>query len=618
MNIFARLVVYFLNFVNGFGNMERRLKNNFLSGMVLILGLLYPGLASLNAATFTVSLDRNTIALGEMATLSLIFEGSQPKGTPQITDIPGLQIAYVGPSSQFNFINGQTSSTVTYHFTVAASRPGEFTIPAMTAQVDGQSLTSQPLKLTVTQPNAPPAAAINSGSEVAFMKLTLSKNKVYVGEAITAQLELYFRQDVQNYGNFQVTALPADGFTAGKLLEGQHRRGQMGNTVYTVVPALFTLTARKTGPVSVGPVTANVVVVLPSSNQGGDPFFRQFFNPGEQKQVSLATEQLNVESLPLPTGNAPANFNGAIGNYTMTVTAGPTNVAVGDPITVRIQISGRGALDALTLPDQPAWRDFKIYPPTSKVETGDPLGLQDTKTFEQIVTPQSTDIHELPAFSFSFFNPDTKTYRTLTNSPVQLAVHSGDATTAPMIAATKTPNTQPPPPPQLDILPIKEQPGALTQAGPLLLTRPGFLAIQSLPVFAWLAAFVWRKRTDSLANNPRLRRQRRVAQLVREGLNDLHRLAAENNSDEFFATLFRLLQEQLGERLDCPASSITEAVIDERLVLLGAPETTLAGLRELFQLCNQARYAPMRTSGELAAVISQFENAVRELQNVKA
>jgi hypothetical protein len=101
-------------------------------------------------------------------------------------------------------------------------------------------------------------------------------------------------------------------------------------------------------------------------------------------------------------------------------------------------------------------------------------------------------------------------------------------------------------------------------------------------------------------------------------LNDLRRLAAENNSDGFFATLFRLLQEQLGERLDCPSSSITEAVIDERLVLLGTPEPVLAGLRELFQLCNQARYAPMRTSGELAAVIPQFENAICELQNVKA
>ena len=96
-----------------------------------------------------------------------------------------------------------------------------------------------------------------------------------------------------------------------------------------------------------------------------------------------------------------------------------------------------------------------------------------------------------------------------------------------------------------------------------------------------LAAFVWRKRTDNLANNPRLRRQRAVAQLIASGMDDLKKYAAENKPDEFFATLFRLLQEQLGERLDCPASAITENVIDEHPVLRGAPETTLDGLREL-------------------------------------
>jgi hypothetical protein len=595
--------------------MERALKNTFWSGMVL--AALCLGGLRLDAATFTASLDRDTIALGESATLSLTFEGSTPRAIPALPPIPNLQIGNSVSSRNINIVNDQMVSTFSKTFELTPTQTGNYVIPALQAEVDGQILTSQPVTLTVTAPGTPPSTGVNSSSQVAFMKLTLSKDKVHLGEVITAQLELYFRQDVQNYGNFQITALPADGFTTSKLVEGPHRRVQIGNTFYTVVPAAFTLTARKTGPVSVGPVTGSVVVVLPSSNQGGNPFFRQFFNTGEQKQVSLATDTLNVESLPLPTEGAPPNFNGVIGNYTMTVTAGPTNVAVGDPITVRVQISGHGALDALTLPDQPAWRDFKTYPPTSKVATSDQLGLQGTKTFEQIVTPQNTDVHELPAFSFSFFDPDAKTYRTLTQPPVQLAVQSGGTTPAPMIAATKTANSQNPPPPQ-DILPIKEQPGALTQAGPPLLTRPVFLAMQSLPVFAWLAAFMWRKRTDSLANNPRLRRQRRVAQLVREGLNDLHRLAAENNSDEFFATLFRLLQEQLGERLDCSASSITEAVIDERLVLLGAPETTLAGLRELFQLCNQARYAPMRTSGELAAVIPQFENAVRELQQVNA
>jgi hypothetical protein len=137
-------------------------------------------------------------------------------------------------------------------------------------------------------------------------------------------------------------------------------------------------------------------------------------------------------------------------------------------------------------------------------------------------------------------------------------------------------------------------------------------------VLAFLAALVWRKRTNQLANNPRLRRQRAVARLLAHGLADLKNYAAANQSDEFFSLLFRLLQEQLGERLDCPASAITENVVEEHAVLRQAPENLRAGLRELFQLCNQARYAPVRNAGELNSIVAKFETVTRELQNVRA
>jgi len=85
----------------------------------------------------------------------------------------------------------------------------------------------------------------------------------------------------------------------------------------------------------------------------------------------------------------------------------------------------------------------------------------------------------------------------------------------------------------------------------------------------------------------------------------------------FFATLFRLLQEQLGERLDLPATAITEAVIEEHLRPRAVPTTTLAPLQELFQTCNLARYAPIKTSQELAAIIPRLESVLQELQGVK-
>ncbi len=577
---------------------------------------LFGSVLAATAASFTASLDRDTITLGEQATLSLAIEGSQSPHVPT-PGVPGLEITQTGTSQNVSFVNGAMSSTFTITFSVAARQPGEFTIPSLTAEVNGQSFATEPLKLTVLKASAPTAAVVNSGSEVAFLKFNFPNQKIYVGQSVVGRLELYLRNDVQNFGDFQLTGSPTDGFRAGKTaeLQNQRRRAQVGNHIYTVIPLAVPLTAVRTGPLTLGPFTATAVVVLPSRDQGGDPFFRQFFNQGEQKQVSLASEPVSVESLPLPETDKPANFNDAVGDFTMAATAGPTNLTVGDPITVRVQISGRGALDAVTLPSQDAWRDFKTYPPTAKLATSDQFGFQGTKTFEQIVSPLNSDVHELPPLSFSFFNPGDGQYHTLTQPAVPLVVKAAGASPMPTLAASTTPAPENPVP--QDILPIHENLGTLETRTVPLIAQPKFLALQSLPVLAFLSAFIWRKRTDNLANNPRLRRQRAVAQLVRDGTNDLKKYAAENQPDDFFATLFRLLQEQLGERLDCPASAITENVIEEHPVLRGVPEATLAGLRELFQLCNQARYAPVRGSAELNSVVEKFEQTMSNLQEVQ-
>jgi BatD DUF11 like domain len=582
-----------------------------LKTLAMLLVALLPGAAW--AASFTASLDRDTLTLGESATLSLAFEGAQPSSVPT-PRVPGLQIAQAGTSQNMSIINGAMSSTVTVSFNVTPQREGEYTIPALTADVDGQQLSTAPLKLIVSRASAPSAAAVNSGSEVAFLKLNFPKQKVYTGESIVARLELYLRDDVKNFGNFQITDSPTDGFSAGKTVElqNQRRRVQVGNHVYTEIPLALPLTAVKTGELQLGPFTASAVVVLPGQNQGGDPFFRQFFNQGEQKQVTLATEPLTVESLPLPEQNRPANFTGAVGQFDLAASAGPTTVTVGDPITVRVQISGRGALDAVTLPEQ-GWQNFKTYPPTTKLETTDQFGFQGTKTFEQIISPLNNDVHEIPALTFSYFDPNKGQYHTLTQPAVSLTVKAAGATPLPQMAATKSEEK-----PAQDILPIKENLGTIVSNKFPLVAQPVFLAVQSLPVLAFFAAFIWRKRADNLANNPRLRRQRAVAALVASGLSDLNKFAAQNKSEEFFALLFRLLQEQLGERLDCPATAITENVVEENSILRSTSETTRTALREKFQLCNQARYAPVRGTAELNSVAAQFEKLLGELKNLKS
>jgi len=567
------------------------------------------------AATFTATLDRDTITLGESASLSLAFGGGQPQNPPSLPQIPNLQITYIGPSSQFSVINGQVSSSVTYNFTVTPRQPGDYAVPAMSVDVGGEKLTSQPLALKVLKPSAPPPEALNSGAQLAFLKLLLPRTNLYVGETIPGQLQIYVQNRIGMSG-LQLSGFPADGFNVGKMTEGQRRQAQLGNAVYRIIPVNFTLKPVKIGALSLGPVTANATIEVPSANRRRD-FWDPFGMLGnsEQKQIALASETQPVQSLPLPTENVPTNFNGAIGNYSMTLTAGPTNVAAGDPITVKIQISGRGSLDSLSLPDQPAWHDFKTYPPTTKIETADALGLQGTKTFEQIVTPQNAGIRSLPPVAFSFFDPDQKAYRTLTQPAVPLVVRPGGVAPAPTFLTAR--RDQDNSPPTQDIVPIKQRAGTLAQITPPLIEQRWFLAAQGVPVLAFLSVLMWRRRTDLLANNPRLRRQRQVAQVIRTGLDQLKTRAAQNNSDEFFATVFRLLQEQIGERLDLPASAITESVIEEHLRPRKVSEPLLGALQELFQTCNLARYAPIKSSQELAAIVPRLESVIRELEAIR-
>jgi hypothetical protein len=111
-------------------------------------------------AQFTATLDRDTIILGETATLSLKFENVQPSGLPKLPSIPGLQVAGgVGSSTESRIENGAMTSVTTYTVPLAAQQPGEYTIPAMTADIAGKRVQSQPLKLKVLQSD--PSAGIS-------------------------------------------------------------------------------------------------------------------------------------------------------------------------------------------------------------------------------------------------------------------------------------------------------------------------------------------------------------------------------------------------------------------------------------------------------------------------
>lgn len=581
---------------------QNHLRQTLRWGVLVALACWY-SLACGVAATFEAVLDRPTVGVGESVGLALRFEGGSPTAVPTIPHVPGLNVQYVGPASQYTIINGRQSSSTSHNFVLSAGKEGDYTIPAVQANVDGQTLTSRPVRLKVTR--TPEA---EGGIMAGQIRILLPRTNVFVGEALVAEVQLLIIQGGQAR---QAPALTGEGVTIGKMVQDSRENPiQMGNAIYSQYKLKVPLVVVKTGDITLS--AGDCVVEVRLRRRNADPF-DDFFGRIETRQFSISGEPVVLHASPLPSQGRPPGFTGTVGRFAFVVDASPTNVSVGDPITLRLQVTGTGALDALHGLDI-AWPGFKTYPPTAKTETSDPLGLTGTRVFEQVVVPEQADIPEVPSMLFSYFDPEERAYHTVKSPPIPLTVRpAAAAPTAPTVLANPGASASPA---RQDILHIKPRSGILAMPAPPLLRQRGFLAIQCVPVVAWLCLLIWRRQTDALAKDPRRQRQRQVSRLVRAGLVKLPELARQGNASEFFAEVVHLLQEQLGERLDLPATAITEAVLEEKLAPRGAPPALLRQLHELFQACNAARYSPHYRGQELHALVPQVQSVLAELQKL--
>ena len=177
--------------------------------------------------------------------------------------------------------------------------------------------------------------------ETAFVRIVPSTNAIYLGQILPVELQCYCQDNV---GNIQLPQFSSDNFIVGDLPNPRQRpsRVRVGNTLYNLFSFHTSATAIKTGTFALGPATWSLAVL---SGQ------RNFFGMAESHQASFTSDAPEIRVLPVPTNGAPPGFNGALGDFTLAqYDAGPTTVGVGDPITLKIRIAGRGAFDTVTLP----------------------------------------------------------------------------------------------------------------------------------------------------------------------------------------------------------------------------------------------------------------------------
>ena len=522
--------------------------------------------AARGGASAAASLSDTSVDAGEQTQFRISVTNGDAEEPPRAPNVEGLSITYAGrsASSQYNFSNGSLSqsTTTTYVYTVDTERPGRYAIPGQEVRLsDGSVLRTLPVTLTVlgsgggTGGNKPPA----------YCELIVPKKSAYVGESVPIEVRANYVANSLHVASPEVI-LSGDGFSVQNFTPPRPLGQVSQDGRYHVDLYRSAIAGVKIGTLTVGPATIIPTLQLPRTagsrrRSFNDPFadpFGQFdpYNMAPPRQVQLRSELAVLEVKPLPDAGKPADFSGAIGQFKLEADAVPNKAATGDPVTVRLRLSGQGNFDRVAAPVLSDDRGLRTYPPSAKFKADNEVNLSGTKTFEQVVIadgPRTT----LPSYHFNYLDPATGKYVVIDTPPLPVKIEGRNVATptpAPTAATAAvspaaTPPLSPPAPTPVrtpeDILYIRADRGEVRGAEAFrpLYRRPGFWVAQGgvfAAVLAWgLGAFLRTRRADE-ANQ-------RAAQAARQS-GDLQRALRREDTGrrEFYTAATRLAQLRAG------------------------------------------------------------------------
>jgi hypothetical protein len=575
-------------------------------------------------------LEPQSISLGESAELIVTVSGSEAAAST-VPHVDGLEIEPIGEQTSMQIINGNVTSNVVQLFRVTPNRAGDFTIPTI-------GRTGHPITLHVdkgaggqTQRGIPqgrsglPAPSfsqssnsthVDSKNRSAFLRIELPKHELIVGELVPVKVKAYFRAGVSAALNGLPT-LSSDAFTLNKLDDNPEQTRELIDGVpYTVVTWTSALSSVKAGDY---PLNLDLPVMVRVQEKGArgnnpfkdffgddsafdDPFFDNFFSNATQKPLTLHSDGATVKIKPLPTQNRPADFSGAVGQFDVTSEATAKNGTTGDPLTLKMTITGRGNFDRVTTNALTNSPDWKTYKPNGKFTANDSAGIEGTKTFEQSIVPTKADAQEIPVLSFSYFDPDTQRYVTKTTAPIAVDIAQGSAT-APTAPPTSAPVTNAARPNGDGLAPDQVGTGrSVASLRPLVLT-PWFIAVNAVMIAALFFGAVLRWLRQRRANDPLRLEREAVEKSFRESLAKMDAALKVQDAPQFFTAARKALQERLAAKWKLPASRVTIPEIRARLNGDGEQ------IRSVFQVADEIAYSGRQFT---APDLQQWRGIVKE------
>jgi hypothetical protein len=448
-----------------------------------VLITLLPGLFAFGQVKFTTVVSSQEMGTGDYLQVEFVVENAREINALNPPDFPGFHVAQ-GPiqSSGMSVINGNTSQYKGLSFVLQPTRTGKFTIAGASAVVDGQHMRSNTVTITVhaggsgtTQgsqggggnmpgnpmlqmqpfgpdPFGPPAQdevdrdyVLKPGENVKdkirrnlFVKVQVDRNTCYVGEPIVATYKLYSRLSSES----RVTKRPyLNGFSVYDMVDpGSDPVSveKLNGKAYTVhIIRKTQLIPLQPGSIDLDPVEVENTVHFVKGGGRAEPHHtgnairdlldqltgEQEAGPEISENVTLDTKPLTITVKPLPDENKPANYNGAVGSFSVEASLADKNVAAQDEATLHVVVKGKGNLPVIDAPtvDWPA--GIEAFDPTAKEDVNKTVvPMSGTKSFDYVFTAKTPGHYTIPAVNFSWFDPSSQTYKTAGSEPLDLQV----------------------------------------------------------------------------------------------------------------------------------------------------------------------------------------------------
>jgi len=561
---------------------------------------------------FTAFVDRTSLGLNETVTLTIQIQGAGFSGPdPRLPDLSDFRVLS-GPneSSTFQFINGRTSSSKTYTLVLQPRREGTLTIGPAELTADGKLYRTDPIALTVGRgagapsapaPSAPavPAPRVQGNPNDIFVQVSADRSQAYQGEQVILTYTIYTKLSINAYEISKLPSLP--GFWVEEfpsppegpdvkdvVIGGSHYRAALIRRV-----ALF---PTRTGDLQIEPLeVACQVQLLDQRRRSRDPFDILFDSPFMRYRTEervISTDPLTLKVLPLPEAERPANFNGAVGNFNLDVSLDRQQARTNEALTMTVRYSGSGNIKMLPAPNFRAPADFESYDPKESVQVNKSGNrITGSKVYEYVLIPRFAGRQNIPPIAFSYFDPATKSYQTLTKGGFDINVEQG----------TSTPVAAAPGISKEDVKLLGQDIHYLKPVGRL---KP-MAAAYRLPDSYWLgmvlppvlaALLLGAARMMGVASVQARRQARKAYGHAQRNLRLLAKIAASGPSAgdrfiRFYANAHRTIIAYLGEKLKLPAQGLKEEDVLDQLSQRSIPAAQLDEIRDILNTCNYARFA---------------------------